>query len=162
MVQAASLRLYECYVSALTLVFVQENLAGRFPRFRRLRKTSVPSLGYFFMRCLALRTALSANPLDWGYSGLLVTWVMSYCAAKSLKRWLVNCLPLSNKRVCVVLFYDNYCRGCIMKQVNLIPPQYESTSIKYCCLCHSKMSVATVDQGRSGTGCSWSGSFLLV
>lgn len=62
---------------------------GTFLRFRRLRKTSVPSLWDLFISCLALQTALAANPLDWGYSGLL--YVKSHFVTKSLKRWLVNC-----------------------------------------------------------------------
>ena len=45
---------------------------GLFLRFRILRNTSDPSLCDFSMSCLALRTALSASPFDWGNSGLLV------------------------------------------------------------------------------------------
>lgn len=70
-----------------------------FLRFSRLRKTSFPSLWDFSKSFLALQTALSAHPLEWEKSGLLVTSVKSNCAAKSLKRWLVISLPLSDIRV---------------------------------------------------------------
>ena len=57
--------------TSLSKVSGEPSLAscGMFLRFRRWRKTSVLSQWDFPMRCLGLRTVLSANPLDWGYSG---------------------------------------------------------------------------------------------
>lgn len=46
--------------------------------------------------------------------------------------------------------------GLLSKSISY-HPEYESTRTRYCLLCHSKLSVATVYQGMSGVGCEKSG-----
>lgn len=114
-----------------------------FPTFSRLRKTSFPCLWNFCRSFLALQTALSAHPLEWGQSGLLVTWV--HRAAKSY--WLVISLPLSDMRVASEVTSRS---RSISYQ-----PELESASTKYCWLHHSEKLL----QFAKADGCGWSGSF---
>ena len=105
-----------------------------------------------------------------GNTGLLVTWMTSNCLAKSLKPWLVYYVALSEMRVCGVhwtvkyLFHYVITAGEVMSRRRSISNhlEYESTSTWYCLLCQLKMSAATVDHQRSGTGRSWGGYWLLM
>lgn len=93
--------------------------------------------------------------------------VKSHCFAKSSNCWEVHCLALSEIRVCAVpwtetcLFSLEITADDVRSRRWLMTnhPEYESTSTWYCSPRHSKISVATVDQGRLWTGWEMSGYF---